>query len=206
MKNFQKWRPHPWHGLEIGDDAPSVVNAFIEVTPFDLVKYEIDKKSGFLKVDRPQRTSSLPPTLYGFVPRTLCGDRVKALMPEAAAGNMDPLDICIISERPINHSEVILSARVIGGLPMLDGGEADDKIIAVLANDVIWDNVNDIDDLPEQMVARLRHYFLTYKTLPDEPTTVKVGSPYNRARALKVIQAACDDYDAEFGEEDSGDS
>ena len=206
MKNFQKWRPHPWHGLEIGDDAPSVVNAFIEVTPFDLVKYEIDKNSGFLKVDRPQRTSSLPPTLYGFVPRTLCGDRVKALMPEATVGDMDPLDICIISERPINHSEVILSARVIGGLPMLDGGEADDKIIAVLSNDVIWDNVNDIDDLPEQMVARLRHYFLTYKTLPDEPATVKVGSPYNRARALKVIKAACDDYDAEFGEEASGDS
>jgi len=203
MKNFQKWRPHPWHGLEIGDEAPSVVNAFIEVTPFDLVKYEIDKNSGFLMVDRPQRTSSLPPTLYGFIPRTYCGERVKALMPDATAGDMDPLDICIISERPINHSEVILRARIIGGLPMLDGGEADDKIIAVLSNDSVWDAVNDIDGLPEQMVARLRHYFLTYKTLPGEPATVKVGSPYNRAQALKVIQAACEDYEAEFGGEES---
>ena len=86
---------------------------------------------------------------------------------------------------------------------MLDGGEADDKIIAVLSNDSVWDAVSDIDGLPEQMVARLRHYFLTYKTLPGEPATVKVGSPYNRAQALKVIQAACEDYEAEFGEEES---
>ncbi len=203
MKNFQKWRPHPWHGLEIGDNAPSVVNAFVEITPFDLVKYEIDKNSGFLMVDRPHRTSSLPPSLYGFVPRTLCGDRVKALMPDASVGDMDPLDICIISERPINHPEVIVHARVIGGLPMLDGGEADDKIIAVLANDSILEDAEDIDGLPEQLVSRLRHYFSTYKTLPDEPATVHVGQPYNRAHAMKVIEAARADYDAEFGGEES---
>ena len=131
-KTFYRWRPHPWHGLGIGSNAPDVVNAYIEMTPFDAVKYEVDKATGYLRVDRPQLTSSMAPTLYGFVPQTYCGARVQAMSPTSEKGDGDPLDICVITERPINRGEVILRARVIGGVQMVDGGEADDKIIAVL--------------------------------------------------------------------------
>src|SRR5690349_23829223 len=111
-----QFRPHPWHGLEAGDDPPELLNAFIEITPFDLMKYEIDKVSGYLRVDRPQRSSAQPPSLYGFVPRTYCGDSVRNLMPGAERGDRDPLDICVLSERAIMRSEIIVPARVIGGL------------------------------------------------------------------------------------------
>ncbi len=135
---YMPFRPHPWHGLDAGPESPSVVNAFIEITPFDSIKYEVDKTTGYLKVDRPQRGASSPPTLYGFIPRTWCDERVAKLSPGALRGDGDPLDICVISERPIARSEVILSARVVGGLRMIDGGEADDKIVAVLVSDAIW--------------------------------------------------------------------
>ena len=197
-EKFLNWRPHPWHGLEAGDSTTGIVTAFIEITPFDLVKYEVDKATGYLRVDRPHKTSSLPPTLYGFIPRTYCAEKVAALMPEAQCGDGDPLDICVLSERPISRAEVILTARVVGGLPMLDGGEADDKIIAVLDADEIWAGINDIGDLPQQLVGRLRHYFSTYKTLVGEAPIVSVGEPYDRARALAVIAAAVVDYRNHF--------
>ena len=128
---FYRWRPHPWHGLEAGDAAPNVVNAYIELTPFDSVKYELDKTTGYVRVDRPQRTSAQPPTLYGFIPRTFCGRRVAKLSPLAKSGDGDPMDICVITERPISRAEIILRARVVGGLQMVDNDEADDKIIAL---------------------------------------------------------------------------
>ncbi len=101
------FRPHPWHGLETGPDAPDIVNAYIEITPFDLMKYEVDKVSGYLRVDRPQRTSAQPPTLYGFVPRTYCDERVRKLAPTAKRGDGDPLDICVLNERTISRNEII---------------------------------------------------------------------------------------------------
>ncbi len=152
-----QWRPHPWHGLELGEDPPRVVNAYIEITPFDLVKYEVDKQSGYLRVDRPQRTSSSPPTLYGFIPRTYCAARVAALSPTSKRGDGDPLDICVVSERPIDKAEVILSARVVGGFRMVDAGDADDKIIAVLKSDPIWGDTTELRDLPAALIERLRH-------------------------------------------------
>ncbi len=191
-------RPHPWHGLAVGKEPPGLVHAYIEITPFDLVKYEIDKSTGYLMVDRPQRTSSLPPTLYGFVPRTFCGARVAALMPGAERGDHDPLDICVISERPINQPEVIVNARIIGGLPMLDHGEADDKLIAILNNDPLWDAINDAADLPPTILSRLRHYFLTYKVLPGEENQVSIEEAYGREHALKVVNAAIEDYVDEY--------
>jgi inorganic pyrophosphatase len=175
------------------------VHAFIEITPFDLIKYEVDKTTGYIRVDRPQRTSSLPPSLYGFIPRTFCAERVKALSTKAKRGDEDPLDICILSERPINRSEVILNARVIGGIHMVDHGEADDKIVAVLHNDQLWKNVNEIADVPEILVERLRHYFSTYKLVPGSPDEVYVEGIYGRAHALKVVEAAIEDYVHHFG-------
>ena len=196
---FYRWRPHPWHGLDVGPKPPSLVYAYIEITPFDPVKYELDKVTGYLHVDRPQRTSALPPTLYGFVPRTYCGRRVGALMKNAKKGDGEPLDICVLSERPINRSDVILKARVVGGLPMLDDGEADDKIIAVLNNDYLWSDVKEISELPGVLVERLRHYFETYKLIPGKTSNVSIDATYDRKHAEQVIQAAMEDYQEEYG-------
>ncbi|MBL9152574.1 MAG: inorganic pyrophosphatase [Verrucomicrobiales bacterium] len=196
---FYRWRPHPWHGLGIGPNPPSEVHAYIELTPFDLVKYEIDKETGYIRVDRPQRTSSQPPSLYGFIPRTYCGDRVGKLMQAPKGGDGDPLDICVLSERPISRGEIIVAARVVGGLPMLDGGEADDKMIAVLLNDTVWRDTHDISELPPVLVERLRHYFQTYKLIPGRESDVSIGPAYGREHAEKVIRAAIDDYSEEFG-------
>jgi len=141
---FSQWRPHPWHGLEVGPALPDLVNAFIEITPFDLMKYEVDKVSGYLHIDRPQRSSAQHPTLYGFIPRTYCAERVRKLAPGSKKGDGDPLDICVISERPIARSELIVPARVVGGLQLIDRGEADDKIVAVLEGDFVWGETRDI--------------------------------------------------------------
>lgn len=197
---FYRWRPHPWHGLEIGDEAPQVVSAFIEVTSFDAIKYEVDKLTGYMRVDRPQRSSSMPPSLYGFIPRTYCGDRIGGLSPHTDLGDGDPLDICVLSERPIDRAEVILNARVIGGLHMIDQGEADDKIISVLENDRYYRDVNEVDDLPEVLIERLRHYFGTYKLVPGQDSNVFVDRVYGREEAFKVIKASVADYKDMFGE------
>ncbi|HEX3036280.1 MAG TPA: inorganic pyrophosphatase [Thermodesulfobacteriota bacterium] len=196
---YYRWRPHPWHGLAVGPKPPKIVYAYIEITPFDLIKYEVDKVTGYLRVDRPQRTSSQPPTLYGFVPRTYCGRRVGSLAPKAEGGDGDPLDICVFSERPINRSEVILNAKVVGGLQGIDGGEADDKIIAVLENDNVWGGIEDVSELPEVLVERLRHYFSTYKLVPGEKSQMIIEGIYNREHAIKVVEAAIEDYNEEYG-------
>jgi len=199
-KAFYRWRPHPWHGLEVGPNPPALVHAYIEITPYDLVKYEIDKSTGYLRVDRPQRTSSQPPTLYGFIPRTYCGKAVGALSNDAVEGDHDPLDICVLSERPIDRSEVILNARVVGGLKVIDNGEADDKIIAILENDNVWRDVENISDLPGVLVERMRHYFLTYKMVHGENKLVSLESVYDSVHARSVVLAAIKDYKATFGE------
>ncbi len=191
---FAASRPHPWHGLDIGADAPSVVTAYIEITPYSTVKYEVDKASGFLKVDRPQRMNALPPMLYGFVPRTYCGAGIAALA-GTSAGDGDPLDICVLSERVIDRADIILRARVVGGLLMVDNGEADDKIVAVLDGDPVWGEVTELGSLPRALVARLRHYFETYKLEPGG-NPVKIELEYGRERALDVITTAQRDYAA----------
>jgi inorganic pyrophosphatase len=196
---FYRWRPHPWHGLEVGPKPPSIVHAFIEITPFDLIKYEVDKATGYLRVDRPQRSSSLPPSLYGFIPRTYCATRVGEISGAGRHGDGDPLDICVLSERPISRSEVIMNARVVGGILMVDHGEADDKIIAILENDAFWSKVNDIADLPEILIERLRHYFATYKMMPGDQSPVSIEAAYGAAHAHDVVKAAMKDYEEVFG-------
>ena len=199
---YVRSRPHPWHGLSPGPNPPGDVVAYIEITPFDLVKYEVDKLSGYLKVDRAQRTSSLPPALYGFIPRTYAASRVASLMAGAATGDLDPLDICVLSERPIARAEVLVRATVVGGIPMVDGGQADDKIIAILLDDPVFGHIAEIEDAPEVLVGRLRHYFSTYKLRPDDSGNVVVGEPYGRAHAEAVVSAALADYDETFGQVD----
>lgn len=198
---FIPWRPHPWHGIPIGDDAPSQVNAYIEITPFDGIKYEIDKFSGYLRVDRPQLSSSLPPALYGFVPGTYCGKRVGALSRHAKRGDGDPLDICVLSERPIGRSEVVVPSRVLGGFRMLDRGEADDKIIAVLASDPYFAQAKTVRDLSPVVLRRLEHYFLTYKLMPGEKPVTRIETVYGPAVAKKVIRASIADYAEMFADD-----
>ncbi len=192
------FRPHPWHGLEVGPDPPVVLNAYIEITPFDLMKYEVDKVSGYLHVDRPQRSSAQHPALYGFVPRTYCDERVRRLARGARRGDGDPLDICVLSERAITRNEIVVRGRVIGGLQMIDDGDADDKIISVLDNDYVWGRARDVRDVPPVLVERLQHYFLTYKLVPSQRAQTRVAAVYGRVHALKVVRAAMADYDDNY--------
>jgi len=198
---FYRWRPHPWHGLEIGLNPPDLVYAYIEMTPFDHIKYEVDKTTGYLHVDRPQRTSSLSPSLYGFILRTYCGENVRSLSPEAIRGDGDPLDICVISERPINRSEIFLNAVVVGVLQMLDNMEADDKIIAVLENDHIYGHIRTIEELPGAIVERLKHYFSTYKMIKDLKPGIKIIDTFGASKAKEIVNAAIEDYRLTFGGE-----
>jgi inorganic pyrophosphatase len=198
------WRPHPWHGIDPGPRFPEEIVAYVEIVPSDGVKYEIDKHSGYLRIDRPQRFSSQCPTLYGFVPRTYCAERVAAYplagSPQVTRGDGDPLDVCVLTDRAVNRGEILLDARPIGGLRMVERGEADDKIIAVLLGDPTWGEVDDVSQLPRAVVDRLRHYFLTYKTIPgDTPATITVDPVYGAATARAVLVAAREDYDAQYG-------
>jgi inorganic pyrophosphatase len=199
QQEYSQWRPHPWHGLSAGEAAPRVVNAYVEITPFDAIKYEVDKASGYLRVDRPQRSSSLPPALYGFIPRTYCGKRIAALAPGCERGDGDPLDICVISERPITRNEILLRATVIGGLKMIDRGEADDKIVAVLEGDLLWGQIRELTDLPPALLERLRHYFETYKLQPGQPQVVRIAEQYGYETAAAVVRAAMQDYQESYG-------
>ena len=200
------FKPHPWHGIPIGDDAPRTVSAFIEIVPTDTVKYELDKQTGYLKVDRPQKFSNICPTLYGFIPQTFCGERVGAFCAARTGrasvnGDGDPMDICVLTEKDISHGDIILKAIPIGGLRMIDGDEADDKIIAVLQNDVMFGGWRDLHDAPPALIERLRHYFLTYKQVPGAaPMRVEIADVYDRDEAYDVINRSRADYDAHFAE------
>jgi inorganic pyrophosphatase len=199
------FQAHPWHGVSMGDNAPEVVNAFIELVPRDTVKYELDKQAGHLRLDRPQRYSSMCPTPYGFIPQTYCGDAVGQLCArrvgiDGVRGDCDPMDICILTEKTMMHGSFFVRARPIGGFRMIDGVEADDKIIAVLDNDVAYGHIKDLAECPQGLVDRLRHYFLTYKQLPNEAyRRVQIAETYNRTSALEAIQASVEDYQAKFG-------
>lgn len=198
-KPFYYWRPHPWHGLESGPNPPQLVTAYIEITTFDVVKFEVDKITGYVRVDRPQRASSVPPTLYGFIPRTYCGPKVAALNPDVEKADGDPLDICVLSERPINRGEILLNARVVGVIQLVDHNEADDKIVAVLENDLMFQDVNDICDLPKVLVERLTHYFRTYKMVEGEEDSTYVREVNGPERAFEVVRSAMEDYHDTFG-------
>ena len=196
------YQAHPWHGISAGPRAPEVVTVFIELVPSDTVKYEIDKASGWLKLDRPQRYSSLSPEPYGFIPRTLCAEESARISgrPECR-GDMDPLDILVLTERTLNHGGLLVNARPIGGLRMFDGDEVDDKIIAVLESDPTYTTWRDIGDCPEIFIDRIRHYFLTYKDMPGEGARrVEVTDVYDATTAHAVIRAAQADYQAHHGE------
>lgn len=190
---------HPWHGVSVGEEAPEKVNVFVEIVPTDTIKYEIDKASGLLKVDRPQKFSNILPAAYGFIPQTYCEDAVKNLAvasgsTDVTEGDHDPLDILVLSSHDFHGGNFLCEAKPIGGFKMIDKGEADDKIIAVLVGDQIYGEMKDISDLPEAQVKRLQHYFLSYKNLPTEPAIVRIDSIYGAEHAKEVVKASIKDY------------
>jgi inorganic pyrophosphatase len=188
----------------IGDEAPRIVTTFIEIVPTDTVKYELDKSTGNLKVDRPQRFSNVCPTLYGFIPQTYCGERVASLCEERTTrvgivGDGDPMDICVLTENAITHGDILLQAIPIGGLRMIDGEEADDKIISVLVGDPVHGGWRDIHDCPHSLVERLQHYFLTYKMAPgDTKPKCEITDVYGAEEAYDVINRSREDYLARY--------
>jgi inorganic pyrophosphatase len=200
--NVRLGRAHPWHDLSIGSGAPRVVTAYVEIVPTDTVKYEMDKATGILRVDRPQQYSNVCPSLYGFLPRTLCAERVGRLCEERTGragiiGDGDPMDICVLTEKEITHGDILVRAIPIGGLRMIDGNEADDKIVAVLDGDAVFGGYEEIAQVPGGLVDRLRHYFLTYKQGPDRSgRIVEITDVYDRAEAHEAIRRSQQDYAA----------
>lgn len=213
---------HPWHGIDPGKDVPARVTCYIEIVPNDTVKYELDKASGLLRVDRPQRFSSMCPTLYGFIPQTYCGESIGAHCSErigrpGIVGDGDPLDICVLTEKSIPKGGFLLEAVPVGGFRMVDGNEADDKIIAFLVGDGVYGHIEDVDAIPKMLVDRLRHYFLTYKQMPGEGSSwskqegwkeatspgvkqVEIPEIYGREEAYNVIRKSQADYRTKFGD------
>ena len=204
--SYQKFKPHPCHGIPIGENCPNSVTAYIEMVPNDTVKYEIDKVTGYRKVDRPQKFSNYVPALYGFLPQTFCGEKIREFSAlksgkEVVKGDGDPLDICVLTERNITSGDIILEAIPIGGFRMIDNGEADDKIIAVLKQDEIYGVLRDVSECPETLINRLKHYFLTYKNMPGkEVKVVEITHTYGAKEAHEVILRSIEDYKQKFKE------
>ena len=205
----RRYKAHPWHGISLGAKCPQLVRCFIEIVSTDTVKYEVDKETGYLTIDRPQKYSNIIPALYGFLPRTYSGAKVAELFNNRLGrndikGDGDPVDICVLTEKDITHGDIILNAKPIGGFRLLDHNMADDKLIAVLENDAIYGKFSDIEDLPTTVVDRLKHYFTTYKDLPNDssPRCILVDT-YGAEVARDVIVRSIEDYNSYFTYDDS---
>lgn len=175
---------NPWHAVSYGENIPENVNAIIEIPRNSRAKYELDKDTGMLKLDRVLYSSVYYPANYGFIPRTYCDDN-------------DPLDILVISQIDMQPL-CLVEAKVIGVMRMLDQGEADDKIIAVCANDMSVAHINDISELPNYFIEELRHFFEEYKKLENK--VVKIEEFQGARLAKKIIQHSINDYKLKFGE------
>jgi inorganic pyrophosphatase len=173
---------HPWHGAHFGDNAPQVVNGLIEIPQGSRTKYEVDKKTGLLKLDRIIYSSFHYPINYGFIPQTLGLDG-------------DPLDILVMCSESIQPL-CLVEATVIGNMQMLDTGMVDDKIIAVAAKDPGVNYIKSLDDLPKHFIAVLRNYFEQYKVLENK--IVEIDEFQNAEAAYKVINNSIALYKTTF--------
>lgn len=205
---MRKYKAHPWHGIRIGKESPQVVNSFIEIVPTDTVKYEVDKETGYLKIDRPQKYSNIIPALYGFIPQTYSAKHTaeltnKSLGRDDIEGDGDPVDICVLTEKDITHGDIIVRARPLGGFRLLDHNKADDKLIAVLEDDAIYGHYQSIKDIPLMVIDRLKHYFTTYKDLPgDSSPRCILTEVYDVDVAQDVIRRSMLDYKENFSDKE----
>ncbi|RPD45135.1 MULTISPECIES: inorganic diphosphatase [Chitinophagaceae] len=174
---------HPWHGANHGDRAPQIVTALIEISQGSRTKYEIDKETGLLKLDRVIYSSFHYPANYGFIPQTLGLDG-------------DPLDIMIMCSQSIQPL-CLVEAKVIGNMQMIDNGEEDDKIIAVALHDPSVNHINSIDELPRHFFNELKHFFEEYKVLENKE--VRIDNFLSREEAYEVVNSAVDLYKEKFG-------
>lgn len=174
---------NPWHDVSVGKNAPAVVNGIIEIPKNTRAKYELDKESGLLLLDRVIYSSMYYPANYGFIPQTYCEDK-------------DPLDILILSQIEIVPM-CIVPSKVIGVMQMLDGDEMDDKIIAVAEHDLSVNHIDCVSELPRHFFRELRNFFEDYKKLEDK--TVKVEDFQRRDVAMEIVQQSIKDYDEKFG-------
>jgi inorganic pyrophosphatase len=195
---------HPWHGIDPRVDGSGLVCAFIEIVPGADFKFELDKPSGWLRVDRPQRYASRPPAMYGLIPRTCCATQVGQRGAEMTgisdlAGDGDPMDIVVLAESAPPFGGFLVHARIVGGLRMIDRHEADDKLIAVLDGDPVYGSLQHISDVPHGIVDRLLHYFSTYKQKPgaSEPQ-VTIPQIYDRGEAELMLALSLADYSERF--------
>jgi inorganic pyrophosphatase len=198
-----RYKSHPWHGVDIGPEAPEKIISFIEMVPTDTVKYEVDKVTGYLRIDRPQKYSNVVPALYGFIPQTYSGSKVAEFamsktQKKEIKGDGDPVDICILTEKDITHGDILVRSIPIGGFRMIDGNEADDKIIGVLYNDAMYGGFRDVSELPDIVISRLKHYFLTYKDLPGNKADTEITHTYGAEEAHEVIKRSMIDYQQKF--------
>ncbi len=173
---------HPWHGVEPGEQAPRVVNAVIEIPQGSRAKYEIDKPSGLLKLDRVIYSSFYYPMNYGFIPQTYGDDK-------------DPLDILVITSLSVQPL-TIMEAKIIGVMQMVDSGDADDKIIAVADKDPSVNHYNNIEELPKHFFDELRHFFEEYKKLENKMVIVEEFG--DKATALNIVRDAIGLYKQTF--------
>ena len=169
---------NPWHSVSPGKQAPEYVNGIIEIPQNTRAKYELDKESGMLKMDRVLYSSMYYPANYGFIPQTYCDDK-------------DPLDIVVLSQISVVPM-CMVSARVIGVMRMLDGGELDDKIIAVAENDMSVNHINDISELPVHFLKELKNFFEDYKKLENK--TVEVEDFQDAEIAREIVNQSLRDY------------
>ena len=203
----KRYKAHPWHGVNIGEGAPEVVKCYIECVPGDEMKYEICKDTGYLMIDRPNKYSNNIPVPYGLIPRTYSAESMAEFCMQQTGrndivGDEDPLDVCVLMDRPLAHGDLLLDAIVVGGFRMIDGGEADDKIIAVLKGDHTFGEIKDVADCPPKLIKRIKHYFLTYKEDPDNAESTKeveITHTYGREEALEVVRRSQQDYDTHYG-------
>ena len=163
---------NPWHDIDPGGNAPAVVKSVIEIPKGSKGKYELDKNSGLLRLDRVLFSSVHYPANYGFIPQTYCDDH-------------DPLDILVICSIDVTPM-CIIDARVIGAMEMVDSDERDDKIIAVAEHDMSVNYINDLSELPPHTLVELKRFFEDYKML--EHRDVVVEQFMNREKAYEIIR------------------
>lgn len=183
---------HPWHGVDPAVSGGQLT-VYVENTPLAMMKYEVDPASGILRIDHPNDTSALPPAAYGFVPRTLCGTRV-AQINSRLRGDRAPLDVYVLSERPIDVAGVLAEVRIVGGVPVKDESYVDDKLVAVLVRDPFYGQMHEVGEIPIHVIERLCHYLVQGSVTGS----TDVGDPFGATRALELLAAALADYEHKF--------